>query len=312
VLRRSPSRPVRVGLHVGFALMAVGFGVIAVLGSWHDVRTAAGQLAPSRVGWAAAAALVGLFATMLSWRMVLADLGSPLPLRAAMRVFFLGQLGKYLPGSVWWLVGQVELAAEEGVPKRRMAAAGSLAVLLSLIAGLLFAAVSLPLLADQAASRYWRVLAAVPLLLAGLHPRVINPVLNGMLRLARREGLEHPLSGSGLLGALGLAAAAWVAFGLQVAVLAAGLGASGPRATALSVGGFALAWSVGFLAVVVPAGIGVREAALVAALAPVLAAGPAVVVALLTRVLMSGGDLAWAGVVVVRRRSAQRGPSDRV
>ena len=31
---------------------------------------------------------------MLAWRALLADLGSPLPLPAAIRVMFIGQLGK--------------------------------------------------------------------------------------------------------------------------------------------------------------------------------------------------------------------------
>lgn len=302
VLRRlSASRTVRVGLRIGLGLLAVGLGVLAVRDRWHDVRGAAGQLHPASVAFAAAAVLAGLFATMLSWRAVLADLGSKLTIRAAMRVFFLGQLGKYLPGSVWWLVGQVELAADEGVPRRRTAAAGTLAVLLSLISGLAVAAILLPLVGLTAATAYWPVLLCVPVLLAGVRPKSINGLLDRVLRRAGREPMEHPLSGRGLGTALTLAFAAWLAFGVQVAVLAADLGASGGRAIALSIGGFALAWSVGFLAVLLPAGIGVREAALVAALGPVLAAGPALLLALMSRVVMSMADLAAAAVALAAR-----------
>ena len=45
--------------------------------------------------------LAGIYATFRSWRAVLADLGGGLPQAPAMRVFYLGQLGKYLPGTVW-------------------------------------------------------------------------------------------------------------------------------------------------------------------------------------------------------------------
>ena len=55
---------------------------------------------------------------MLAWRALLADLGSPLPVRVAMRVLFLGQLAKYLPGStVWAVVAQTELAHDYDVPR---------------------------------------------------------------------------------------------------------------------------------------------------------------------------------------------------
>ena len=50
------------------------------------------------------------------------------------------------------------------------------------------------------------------------------------------------------------------------------------------------------LALLTPAGLGVREGVLVVALAPVLPAGPALVVALLSRVWMMLVELAGAGV----------------
>lgn len=298
MLRRlAASRSVRIGV----ALVAVGLGVLAVAEQWGDVRRAAGQLQAGALALALIAVLVGLFASMLSWRALLADLGSPLTVRDAMRVFYLGQLGKYLPGAVWWLLGQIELAHDRDVPRRRTAATGVLTVLLSLAAGLGVAMLTLPLLSAAAAARYWPVLLLLPVLLGALHPRLLNPSLDRVLRFLRREPLERPLSGRGVAVSLSWAGLAWVAFGAQIAVLADGLGASGVRAVLVCVGAFALAWSVGFLAVVVPAGIGVREAALVAALAPVLRAGPALVVAVISRVLMSGGDLIWAGAAALPR-----------
>ncbi len=53
---------------------------------------------------------------MLAWRRVLADLGSPLHLAPAGGVFFVGQLGKYLPGSVWSIVAQAEMGTTAAHP----------------------------------------------------------------------------------------------------------------------------------------------------------------------------------------------------
>jgi uncharacterized membrane protein YbhN (UPF0104 family) len=72
---------------------------------------------------------------------------------------------------------------------------------------------------------------------------------------------------------------------------------------ALSFGGYALAWAVGFLVIFFPSGIGPREAALIAVLAPVMPAASALVVALASRMVMTIGDLLWAAVgLCVRRR----------
>jgi uncharacterized membrane protein YbhN (UPF0104 family) len=72
---------------------------------------------------------------------------------------------------------------------------------------------------------------------------------------------------------------------------------------ALSFGAYALAWSAGFVIVFFPGGIGPREAVLVAVLSPVMPAASALVVALASRMVMTIGDLLWAGAgLCVRRR----------
>jgi uncharacterized membrane protein YbhN (UPF0104 family) len=57
-----------------------------------------------------------------------------------------------------------------------------------------------------------------------------------------------------------------------------------------------------------PAGLGVREAVLVVALAPVVDAGAALVVAVLSRLVMTVADVAWAGLSVLLSRRAVPGP----
>ena len=62
------------------------------------------------------------------------------------------------------------------------------------------------------------------------------------------------------------------------------------------IGGFGLAWAAGFLVVFVPAGAGIREAVLVLTLSPILPSGPATLLALISRLVFTAGDLVWAGI----------------
>jgi hypothetical protein len=82
-------------------------------------------------------------------------------------------------------------------------------------------------------------------------------------------------------------------------------GVGGVRLLLLVAGGYALAWTAGFLVLVVPAGAGVREAVLVLALSPALAAGPATLLALVARLLATVADLVWAAVGMAMRRPRQ-------
>jgi hypothetical protein len=285
-----------------FVALAVALCGLEIRDQWPAVRTALGHLGILPVAGALLAVLLGLAAGMQSWRVLLAALGSPLPLRAAAGVVFVGQLGKYVPGSIWPVLAQMELGRAHRVPRRRSATASLLTMLLSLAAGLIAALLTLPWLAGGPTARYRWALLLAPVLLACLHPRVLNPVLGRLLRLVRRPPLEQPLTGRAVSTALAWALGSWLPYGAQVWLLAVRLGAPPGRAAVLAVGGFAFAWSVGFLAVFVPAGVGVRELLLVAVLGTVLGAGDATAIALVSRLLMTAGDLCAAGLAAAFSR----------
>jgi glycosyltransferase 2 family protein len=295
VRRLLAGRPVR----WGFVLATIALGAWAVAREWSGVRSALVDIGPLAAVGALAAILVAMLAAMQIWRVLLAALGSPLPLRAAARVVFVGQLGKYLPGSVWPVLAQMELGTAHRVPRTRSATASVLTMLVSLLGGLLTALVTLPFVAGATPYR-WAFLAA-PVLLAALHPKVLNPILNKLLALAKRPPLERPLTGRAITLALGWSLASWVLYGLQIWLLAARLGATDGTVVLLAAGGFAFAWSVGFLVVFAPAGAGVREVLLVALLGPVVGTGGATAIALVSRVLMTVGDLATAAVAAWHR-----------
>ena len=103
--------------------------------------------------------------------------------------------------------------------------------------------------------------------------------------------------------------ASWVAVGLQVFVLSRAVGVDWPTgsALALAVGGYALAWLVGFLVVLAPAGAGARELVLGAVVALATGSGAAAVVVLGSRVLLTVADLVLAlGALAGHRRAAAR------
>ena len=195
-----------------------------------------------------AAALLSVLAamvmTMQAWRVLLAGLGSPLPVRPAARIMFIGQLGKYLPGSVWPVLAQMELGHAYQVPRHRSASASVLAMVVSLLSGLLTALVALPFVAGATAYRW--AFALVPVLLAGLHPRVLNAILGRLLRVARRPPRTAPLTGRVMAAALAWSCSAWVLYGLQIWLLATRLGAPAGRTALLVTGRFRVRLERGF------------------------------------------------------------------
>ena len=284
-------------LRGGLLVLAVGLAVWGLASQWTQVHAALDRLNGYDVAGALVCAVAGLGAMMLAWRALLADLGSPLPLPSAIRVMFVGQLGKYVPGAVWAVAAQVELARDYDVPRRRSATASLVSMAVTLVVGLVAAGVTLPLVSAHAVRQYWWVLAVTPLAAACLHPRTIRFGLDLALRVLRRPPLEGSVSRGGMIRALGFTTLGWLCYGAHAWFLIrvfAGTGQVG-GVLALSIGAYALAWAVGFLLIFFPGGIGPRELALIAVLAPVMPSASALVVALASRVVMTAGDLAWAG-----------------
>jgi glycosyltransferase 2 family protein len=282
-------------LRAALLVLAAGLAVYGLASQWTQVQAALAKLDGWDVAGAAVCAIAGLGCMMLAWRALLADLGSPLPLPAAIRVMFVGQLGKYVPGAVWAVAAQVELARDYAVPRRRSGTASLVSMAVTLVVGLVAAGVTLPMVSAHAVRQYWWVLAVTPLAVACLWPPLIKAMLDRALKLARRAPLEKPISLAGMARALAWTALGWLLFGVHAWLLVSEFGGRDGRTFALALGGYALAWAVGFLIIFIPGGIGAREVALVAVLAPVMPSASALVVALVSRVVMTIGDLFWAG-----------------
>jgi glycosyltransferase 2 family protein len=287
-------------LKYAVVVIAVGIFAYEIVKEWHDVHHALGQIGFLASFEALLVLLVMQFATLLQWQSLLAGLGSPIRTTTAGRIFFIGQLGKYIPGSVWPVLTQMELGARANVPRARSAAASILTMIVSLAGGLLVAAATIPF-AHYSAGYDW-VFILVPVILVCLYPRVLNPLLGLLFKVTRRPGLDQPVTLGMVSKALGWSLVAWLANGVQIWILADKLGAPPGRTFLIALGGYAFAWCVGFVIVIDPAGAGIREVLLVAVLAPVLPkVGAPLAVALVSRAVNTISDLLVAGAAASSR-----------
>lgn len=272
---------------------------------WPQVHVALGRMRWYSVAGSAAAAMGGAACMMLAWRVLLADLGSRLPVPVTARVTFVSQLAKYVPGAVWSFAAHVELGYDYQVPRRRGAASVLVALAVAVGVGLMIAAFALPLAAPSTARRYLIVLAAVPIIGLCLCPPVLQRILDRALIIIRQPRLEQRPSWRGLGIAAAWTTLGWMFLGLQAWLLLADVAGASTRTAWLALGGFAFACSAALLLVIFPSGIGARELLLVAAVAPVVAHGPALAVALVARAVTTASDLAWGGIGLMIGRSGR-------
>jgi uncharacterized membrane protein YbhN (UPF0104 family) len=277
-------------------LVLVGVAVV-VLRNWQAFVDSIDQIGVGGVALSLVAAVLGVVGNYLQWRSVLIGLEVRFGVVEGARVFFVSQLGKYLPGSLWPIVMQMEAGRRRGASRKTMLAANLITVLLSLCVGLVLAAVLLPFSSPAALHRFWWALAVLPLLVVLAHPRSFPFLLDRVLKVLRREPLQVQMTGSATMTALGWSTLSWIAFGAHLAVLAAAMGRPSLGLLALCIGGMGLAVSAGLLFLPAPAGAGMREVVLGAVLLTVLTSGQVVAVVVASRVIILLADLLLAGLV---------------
>jgi glycosyltransferase 2 family protein len=284
----------RRGRIVGIAGAVVGLGAGALVvrelvDQWDATVEAVRGADPAWLVVAAVAGGAGMVAIAWVWSAVLGALGEDVARGRAVRWYFLGELGKYLPGGVWTVVGRAELARRGGVA--RPVAYGSVAVSLVALylAAALVAAVVVPF--DLARQRDDpRVAVAAAVVIAGgivvLHPRTLRALLDLGRRVTGRE-LAVPLpDGRRTAGLVLRYVPAWIGIAVATWAIARALDPDAPIArVALAT---VVSWIAGFLAVPVPAGGGIREAVFLAVAGLPLGVGAAT--ALAARVLFVAVD----------------------
>lgn len=288
-----------VGLVV--AVLAAAFVARTLLRDREAIGDALEQAQPGWVLLGGGLAIVGMTAIAVPWRRALQLLGGDLPYGQVVARYYVGEIGKYLPGGVWPILGRGELARRHGVG--RAAAYGSVALsLVALYLAAMFVVVAgLPaLLAGDDGTGPIGVVLLLPLGVLALHPRALAAGLRLVERAARRRvDLTLPAWRQSI-ALVGRYVPAWLAIGGATAAVARALD---PGADVVQVGTAAvLSWVIGFVLVPVPGGVGVREAAFVAA-AGSLDPGIAAATAVAARAVFVGVDAAGAalGALALRR-----------
>ena len=279
---------------------------------WKDLHDE--RLPPLKVqpAWLIASGVLYLLAMSFSaryWYRLLLIFGEKPALLPAFRAYYLSQLGKYLPGKAWALMMRGALITG---PETRLGVAVIATfyeVLTMMTSGALLAAVVLvldpPALVSEVIHPAWLgllllVLCGVPLL-----PAVFNRIVT---RLAERfqqiESFRLPRLRIGtLLEGLATTSGVWILNGLSLWAMVQGVMPEAPplswqvywRFTAI----LALAYVGGFVVVVSPGGVGVREWVLDQFLAPEMpgAEAASVVIVILLRLVWTAAEVLLAGVL---------------
>ncbi|PKQ31504.1 MAG: lysylphosphatidylglycerol synthetase family protein [Actinobacteria bacterium HGW-Actinobacteria-2] len=292
-------------------IVAAGWQLIV---HWNEVAATVAKLQWHRALLAQLAIVFGIMCSTLSWQVLLDDLGKPIGVGRGAQIFLVGQLGKYLPGSVWAYVLQIELGRKAGLERARVFAATVFSLVVAVVAALIAGSFAIPRLMAQDARLSWLpwLYLLLPFALAMLLPPVLTAIVRFGFTVLRRPRPDHPVTLRVVLASLAYAIGTYFFFGAHLWLLADTREGLTISPLSLCIGTMGIAMLAGLAAFMLPSGVGAREFVIIVALTPVVGVGPATAYAAVSRAMFILAEVGAAGVaaaVAVITKHRDREPS---
>lgn len=262
--------------------------------NWPDIRArhfewqAAPLVASALIVLLTLAVFLGAWITSLRW---CAERIAPLD---AAKVWFTANLARFLPGGVWQFASLAVMSSRYGMSPAAATATVLLEQIVLLLTGLAVVAGFTPIVLH---ATWWRVALIVALVLGAaillLLPRLTK-------RLPSLSLVWSQLRAKQLVLFFVILTVPWLLYGAAFRLLASGLLGEGQLHGSLGfyIAAFTGSYLAGVIAVFAPAGLFVREAALISVLTPVLGGADAVILAVASRIWLTALEI-LAGIIVL-------------
>ncbi|MCL5959216.1 MAG: lysylphosphatidylglycerol synthase domain-containing protein [Chloroflexi bacterium] len=231
--------------------------------NWQSFTSLSWQLDPVYL-------LVGLafyvgFYLMMGSGSVLAlrALGQKVDYAAALHIWLVALPARYLPGSMWHIAGRAYMGTQMGISKQDLLVSSFLEHAVAIVSGLIVFLIFTPIggaFVDSSSSYF---LFLIPVGLALTHPLVFQRVINLGLGMVRKQPLELKLGFARVLGLVVWFGLTHIFAGVSLFFILAAISSAPLSLLPVLIGASAFAWVVGVVSLLVPGGIGVREATIV-------------------------------------------------
>jgi len=241
--------------------------------------------------------IAGAFLIASGWNLILRVLGGRLGYKRALKIFFITDLAKYVPGKVWTMLGKVYLCEKEGIPIARTSASVVILPLVQVIAGILMFLISLPFWTKTSdlMNKLYFFFPLIPIGLIGFHSAIMTRLLNFALVKLKQKPLELKIKYRDILLILLLWCGLWVLTGITYYFLIISVHPFPLSFLPVTIGIFAIAGVSQFLT---PSGIGVLEGVLTVLLSLYFPVPVAILIALLARVWKTVAELVCVAITV--------------
>lgn len=238
-----------------------------------------------------------LFAVYLfnpwAWIKILNEMQENLNYRQAFSIFYVSQLGKYVPGRVWGYISQVILARKVGVSGEKAFISSILFQVVSSVVTVYF--FMMTLLVWEQLDIVLRVFVLALASIGGyilLWMDALNWASNLVIKKMFKRTARVHLSSRIILDVTGILILSWIAYGVAYYHFMKSFYPELDIVTGITFTGiYAISWLVGYVSLLTPGGLGIREGVQVYLLNFFIPLPIAIVISLASRVWLTLSEL---------------------
>lgn len=249
-------------LQVALTLVVVAFAGRYLWNQW-STATAEGFTYDFQPGWLLLASLLvlGTYAILVeTWRRIVAQLGTRIKFWPAARIWFISNLGKYVPGKIWQVTTMAMMLSQHGVTLAAAGASAAVITIANVATGFAIVLIlSVGTVKGIAGGTAGILAATIAMLLVLVAAPLLARQWNRLAAKIGREQLAVRIPHAAIATALVGCVASWLLYGVAFQWFVRAL--IGPDEAPLSayITANAASYLVGYLMIFAPAGLGFRE-----------------------------------------------------
>ncbi|MFH1065923.1 MAG: lysylphosphatidylglycerol synthase domain-containing protein [Nanoarchaeota archaeon] len=277
------------------ALAAIFFFANAGFSSWREIAGSSLQLNYYLLALSVGLGIASLLALSSGYYFLNRRMGIAIPFWKLVKARAFSDISSYVPGKIWALLTRMKYMKQWA--SRTEVIISSYLELAALILSALFAFIVLNMIYLGVFAEYALIsYAALPVCIIFMHPKVVSFVINIGLKILKKEKISIPLSYRSIILANVIYSSYWLLTGLAIFFLTLSIYPVSGAYFPFIVLSYAVAWTLGFLSMIFPGGIGIREGVMVYALSIFLPLPVAMVVSVCSRGIIIISQLIFASV----------------
>jgi uncharacterized membrane protein YbhN (UPF0104 family) len=286
------------------------FLIRSLVRNWHQIPFASLHFRPAYLFISYIFLLLTFLIFVKAWQAIIRCLRSDIAFPNAFWVMAASQTAKYVPGGVWFALGRVYLAKNKELSPETIGVSVIIETGLTFLVGILLFFLALSLSRPENIVNYLLLIPVFFFFLLVLYPPVLNRLVNLGLKIIKRPAIRFELSYRQLLGIafyfLGLWLAQIIGYFLLInSIYPIPIGRF-PSLTAI----YIISWMAGFIVILAPGGLGVREGTMSLLLSALVPSALAIGISFISRVWITIFEIVifFIGLSIYRMKIKPQNP----